>query len=219
MKHRYATVLALSALTALALSGCTGQAEPEPTPSQTVDPRAVSAEFDLTSDGYVSPGSGVTVGTTVPTFFLDSSGEWDISLTVDSITKGDPADLSVIQDASGDLTGLVPYYTTITATLTGGEGDISGKSIGTLFTYVTEGGASAPRLVSINGAFPACEGSDAFPAQPAAETPEAEAAKTITFCQVSLSSDTDPVDQVNWQPQDTPYSADDGKPVFFRPAK
>lgn len=221
MSRRLIRASALAALAALTLSGCSLLSpNPEPSPSATVDPRAVSPDFSLTEDGFVEPGSGVTVGTTVPTFFLDSSGQWSVDLTIDKIVEGDAEDMSVIQDSSADLTGLVPYYTTITLTLTESEGNVAGKSVGTLFSYVTESGASAPRLVSINGVFPACTGSDTFSAQPdeLADPQEREKARTITFCQVSLGTPEDPVDQVNWHPDDTPYNSDDGEPVFFRPS-
>lgn len=218
MRLRIPAAIAATLVLGGVLVGCTSTPEPEPTPTATVDPRAVSSDFEVDGDGFVMPGSGVTVGTTVPTFFTDSAGTWGIDLTITKITEGDPADLSVITAASTDLAGLVPYYTTIEVTVTGDTEGIAGKTLGGLFSYTTEAGALAPRLVSINGAFPACTGSDAFPAAPAADaTPEViEKSKTITFCQVSLGSATDPVDQVNWQPVDTAYSAEDGNPVFFR---
>lgn len=217
MRLRIPAAIAATVVLGAVLAGCTSP-EPEPSPTESVDPRAVSSDFEVDDDGLVMPGSGVTVGTTVPTLFADSAGSWDIDLTITEITEGDPADLSVVTASSTDLTGLVPYYTTITVTVTGDTEGIAGKTLGGLFSYTTEAGALAPRLVSINGAFPACTGSDAFPAAPAADaTPDVvEKSKTITFCQVSLGSASDPVDQVNWQPVDTQYSAEDGNPVFFR---
>lgn len=215
MYRRLLKAGAIAALAAITLSGCSLlEGGAKPSPSESADPRAVSSKVTLNDQGFVTPGSGVTVGTTVPTFFLDSSGKWSIDLTIDKIVEGKVEDMSVIQGSSTDLTGLVPYYTTITAKVTKSEGDVTNKSLGTLFGYVTKSGAKAPRLVSINGVFPACTGSDAFPA-PAAGSTEPT---SITFCQVSLGTPGDPVDQVNWHPDDTPYNSDDGKPVFFRPA-
>lgn len=191
------------------LSGCT-DADPTPAPTVSVDPSAVSSDYEIDEDGSIAPGEGVTIGTTVPTYFTDSTGTWKIELTIHGIEQGVEEDLSVITSSNTDLTGLVPYYTTVTATISTPDETAAGKSIGTLFSYVTDEAVLAPRLVSINGAFPACTGSDSFPAT------DGTTEQTITFCQVSLSTPADPVVQVNWQPSDTPYNADDGKPVFFR---
>lgn len=221
MHRRTLSALALTSLAALALSGCSMPGGPRTSASPSADPRAVSSTFERDADGYVAPGSGVTVGTTVPTLFVDSSGTWKADLTIDSIVEGKKEDLSVVQSSSTDLSAFLPYYTTITVKITGGDASAAGKSVGDMFSYETHSGAQAPRLISINGVFPACTGSDTFPAQPDASASQADKdkARTITFCQVSLAPASDAVDQVNWHPDDTPYNTEDGKPVFFRPAQ
>lgn len=202
-RKRVAKLLA-GAVALTFLAGCSAP-NPEPTPS--VDPRAVSEKVALGSDGYAKAGSGVAIPATVPTYFSTDAGVWKMDLTVESITPGVTEDLKPLSDVI-ETKGVVPYYVHIVAEVTAipNGASLSGITVASDISYTTASGISAPSLVSASGVFPDCDGSATF-----------RDSTKLVFCQVALSTPSDPVDQVNWHPADTAYDKDSGSPIFFRP--
>lgn len=212
IRTRHAAPVAVLAVTAFALVGCSGgtspaaSESPAPTAEATTSAPASSAPANPAAAGEVTaPGTELKIGDTATVSYENYDGVTGlITLTVTSIDKGTEADLAPL-NLGDKAAGMTPYY--VRATITSADDAAAGLkylSIDGDFDGLLKDGSKATPLTVI-GSWAACE----------SDTGPGEFTKGTSFdiCAPALASGNAEVVGAQYRPSDGEYY---DKPIVWK---
>lgn len=214
----FATLSALLAVSALALSAC-GDDEPENTGAE--DTTSESAEETPASEeptesettaeaaptgDVTAPGTELAFGDAATVPFESGDGSGVVQVSIDGITKGTAADLEPL-DLGDQAAGFIPFYIAVTVTGVSGGDTLGNYSINESIEGTLPDGDEAQNIYII-GDFAPCE-EENFPGDFAD-------GDTFTTCVTYLAQESTEVSGAQFAPSDGDYNSYDGEPVTWK---